>query len=471
MTEEATRENAPKEFAAVRKAALELLCATEPGNRFIDELLSERIGEFDQRDRRLLQEISYGALRHQNTLDRILKAYLKLSMGRQALPVRWGLRLGAYQLVYLSRVPAHAAVNQTLEGMKSLEGAGKKEVGFVNAVLHRLARDITRKTSDLPAEADDPNVLPSRDGFCHFNRPVLPLARMDLVDHLSVKYSYPRWMVEAWLARFGPGETADLLQAGNCPPRMCARITSRAPSLADAIAELESEGFKVEAGPNEGSVLFAGGGPGPSRALEKGWIQFQDLTSMQIGAVLAPPPNARVLDLCSAPGGKAAQLLDGLGEEGALLATDRSEARLALVEENLSRGDGGWKTKPVPEDPAGIELGESFTHVLVDAPCSNTGVLGRRPEARWRVRRKDLESLAALQDGLLDAAMRHLQPGGRLVYSTCSIEPQENEERIAALLRRCPGLVEIETRLFLPHRGEGDGGYYSLLCNPAKKES
>ena len=126
MTEEATRENAPKEFAAVRKAALELLCATEPGNRFIDELLSERIGEFDQRDRRLLQEISYGALRHQNTLARILKAYLKLSMGRQAWPGRWGLRRGAYQRVYLSRVPAHAAVNQTLEGMKSLEGAGKK---------------------------------------------------------------------------------------------------------------------------------------------------------------------------------------------------------------------------------------------------------------------------------------------------------------------------------------------------------
>ena len=471
MTEESTRETVPKEFAAVRKAALELLCATESGTRFIDELLSERIGEFDPRDRRLLQEISYGALRHQNTLDRILKAYLKLSMNRQAAPARWALRLGAYQLVYLSRVPAHAAVNQTLEGMKALEGCGKKEVGFVNAVLHRLARDITRKTSKPPAEPDDPNILPSRDGFCHFNRPVLPLVRLDLVDHLSIKYSYPRWMVEGWLARFGAGETADLLVAGNRPPRLCARMTSRAPSLADALAALEAEGFKVEAGPYEGSVLFAGGGPGPSRALEKGWIQFQDLTSMQIGAVLAPPANARVLDLCSAPGGKAAQLLDGLGEEGALLATDRSEARLALVEENLSRSGGSWKTKVVPEDPSGIELGESFTHVLVDAPCSNTGVLGRRPEARWRVRRKDLESLASLQDGLLDAAVRHLQPGGRLVYSTCSVEPQENEERVAALLHRSPGLVELETRLFLPHRSEGDGGYYSLLCNPVKKES
>ena len=471
MTDEAPMEATPKEFAAVRRAALELLCATEQGGRFIDEMLSERIGDFEERDRRLLQEITFGALRHQNTLDRILKAYLKLAMGRQTPPVRWGLRLGAYQLVYLSRVPAHAAVNQTLEGMKALEGAGKKEVGFVNAVLHRLAREITRKTDEAPAEPDDPNVLPSRNGFCHFSRPVLPLARLDQVDHLSVKYSYPRWLVEAWLARFGSGETVDLLQAGNCPPRLCARITARAPSTADAIAALESEGFKLEAGPQEGSVLFAAGGPAPSRALEQGWIQFQDLTSMRIGAVLAPPPNARVLDLCSAPGGKAAQLLDGLGEDGLLLAGDRSEARLALVEENLSRGEGNWQTRVLSENPAEIELGESFTHVLVDAPCSNTGVLGRRPEARWRVRRKDLESLTTLQDGLLDAALRHLQPGGRLVYSTCSIEPQENEERVAALLRRSPGLVELETRLFLPHRDAGDGGYYSLLCKPARKES
>lgn len=468
--DQSSRDTAPKEFAAVRKAALELLCERETGSRFIDELLSERIGEFDPRDRRLLQEISYGALRHQNTLDRLLKIYLKLSMDRQSPPVRWGLRLGSYQLVYLSRVPAHAAVNQTLEGMKALEAVGKKEVGFVNAVLHRLVGDITRKTTEAPAEPDDPNILPSRDGFCHFNRPVLPLVRLDLVDHLSVKYSYPRWMVKSWLARFGAEETADLLVAGNRPPRMCARITPGAPSLAEAVEALQAEGFKVEAGPYEGSILFAGGGPGPSQALEKGWIQFQDLTSMQIGAVLAPPPRARVLDLCSAPGGKAAQLLDCLDDEGALLATDRSEARLLRVKENLSRGGGRWKTAVVPADPAEIDLGESFTHVLVDAPCSNTGVLGRRPEARWRVRRRDIESLCALQDGLLDAALRHLRPGGRLVYSTCSIEPQENEERVAALLRRSPGLVEIETRLFLPHRVDGDGGYYSLLCNPAAKE-
>jgi 16S rRNA (cytosine967-C5)-methyltransferase len=292
---------------------------------------------------------------------------------------------------------------------------------------------------------------------------VLPLVRLDLVDHLSVKYSYPRWLVKAWNSRFGAQETRDLLAAGNRTPRLSARITSAAPSSAEVVAALEEEGFKIEDGPLERTLLFAGGGPGPSEAIEKGWVQFQDLTAIQIGAALAPPSGARVLDLCSAPGGKSAQLLEGLGDGGSLLAADRSESRLALVEANLGRIEGSWKTVVVPAEPEAIDLGESFTHILVDAPCSNTGVLGRRPEARWRVRREDLDSLAALQDGLLDAALRHLAPGGRLVYSTCSIEPQENEERVAALLRRNPSLVELETRLFLPHRVDADGGYYSLL--------
>ena len=183
MNEGSTQEGAPGEYAVVRKVALELLCETEAGSRFVDEVLSEHIGRFERRDRHLLQEISYGALRHQNTLDRLLKFYVKLSMDRQRAPVRWALRLGAYQLVYLSRVPAHAAVNQTLEGMKSFQGIGRKDVGFVNAILHRLIGDVTRKTGDEPAEPDDPSILPVRAGSCHFSRPVLPSSvKLDSVE-------------------------------------------------------------------------------------------------------------------------------------------------------------------------------------------------------------------------------------------------------------------------------------------------
>ena len=126
----------------------------------------------------------------------------------------------------------------------------------------------------------------------------------------------------------------------------------------------------------------------------RGWFQVQDLTAIRVGAALRPPPGARVLDLCSAPGGKAAQVLEAVGPDGLVVAADRSEEKLALVRENLARLGTNFETVVVPEDPAKIDLGRTFTHVLVDAPCSNTGVLARRPEARWRVRPKDLEALA-----------------------------------------------------------------------------
>jgi 16S rRNA (cytosine967-C5)-methyltransferase len=172
-----------------------------------------------------------------------------------------------------------------------------------------------------------------------------------------------------------------------------------------------------------------------------------------------------LLDLCAAPGGKALQLLERLGTQGTLVAADRSEEKLALLRENLARAGSNFTTALVPENPDDLRLGDSFTHILVDAPCSNTGVLARRPEARWRVKRKDIESLSELQSKLLDAALRHLAPGGRIVYATCSIESEENENVIAAAFARHGNLVERDTKLFLPHRSTGDGGFYSLLLH------
>jgi 16S rRNA (cytosine967-C5)-methyltransferase len=210
-------------------------------------------------------------------------------------------------------------------------------------------------------------------------------------------------------------------------------------------------------------LSLGGGDLSASATLKKGWFQVEDLTAMELGAALRPPAGARVLDLCSAPGGKAGQLLEAVGEEGHVVAADRSDEKLALVRENLERLGTNFTLVRVPEDPEEIHLGERFTHVLVDAPCSNTGVLARRPDARWRVSPEELEKLAALQARLLEAALRHLAPGGRLVYATCSIEPEENEERVARLVAAHPELTELETRLFLPHRAGADGGFYSLL--------
>jgi len=450
-----------------RKRAIEALVLAAETGAFVDEVLPSRFAGLDPRDRRLLHEVVYGVSRHVNTLDTLINFHLKLPVSRQKPAVAWALRAGAYQLVYLTRVPAHAAVNQTVEALKSLPGADSKAPGFVNAVLHKVSKDIRRKSAEEPVDRDDPTVIPIRDGFCHINRPVLELIRLDRTAHFSIKYSQPAWLVARWLERFGEEETRRLCEAQNRTPAVTARVTAAAPSRDAAIESLKADGIEAAPGSLADSLVLAeAAGLEASSTLAKGWIQIQDETAIRIGAVLNPPAGARVLDLCAAPGGKAIQLLERIGPGGRLTAADRTEEKLALLRENLSRTGAQFTTELVPEDPAELALPERFTHVLVDAPCSNTGVLARRPEARWRVKRDDIGTLAQLQAKLLDAAFRHLEPGGRLVYATCSIEPEENENAVAQAFARHSGLIESDTKLFLPHRTGGDGGYYSLILRP-----
>lgn len=450
----------------VRRTVLEALLEAESSKRFIDDILAPRLAEFRERDRRLVQEIAYGVLRHRNTLDRLVDFYLKHPVPRQKPPVAWALRAGAYQLVYLERIPAHAAVNQTVEALKTSTLVGTGEVGFVNAVLHKLSEDVRRKTEEPPGDPHDPTALPVRRGYCHFSRPVLPLRTLDPVGHLAFKLSHPPWLVKRWLARYGEEETQKLCARNNITPPITARVTRRAPSRDELLAALRTEGWQASPGSLENSILIEKCGAfQDSEAFRKGWFQVQDLTAIQIGEALKPPPGARALDLCAAPGTKSAQILEAIGPEGRLVATDRTEEKLALLRETLAKVGSNFSTALVSEEPERIELGERFSHILVDAPCSNTGVLARRPEARWRVRSGDLAELAKLQLALLEAALRHLEPGGRLVYATCSIEPDENENVVAEFFARNPGLVELDTRLFLPHRSEGDGGFYSLILH------
>lgn len=460
----------PAAGSAVRRVALEILVESDTSGSFVDELLSRRIGELEGRDRHLLQEITYGSVRHRNTLDHIVGFHLSVSQADQKPAVRCALRVGAYQLIYLGRVPPHAAVNHTLEGLKALPGIKAREVGFVNAVLHKVSSEVRRKSRDEPVDRDDPTVLPIRLGYCHLSRPVLPLYRLDTALHLSLKHSQPKWLVARWLERHGEEETRQLLQMQNRIPPVTARVTRLAPSREVLIEALAGEGRKAAPGRLEDSIVFVETGDlERSETLARGWFQVQDETAIQIGAALAPPEGVRVLDLCAAPGGKALQLLESVGPGGHVVAADRSEEKLALVRANLSRRGSNFTAVIVPEDPAQIDLGESFTHVLVDAPCSNTGVLARRTDARWRIRKQDLETLAEIQGKLLEAALRHLAPGGRLVYSTCSIEPEENEEVVAKAFMNHPDLVERDTKLFLPHRTPGDGGYFSHLVKPRAK--
>jgi len=469
--------------AEVRRRALELLLETETSGSFIDELFATHLRQLDAgpgdegnrlgpRDRRLLQEIVYGSMRHQNTLDHLLRKHLRVPMVEQRAAERWALRLAAFQVVYLARIPPHAALHQTLEGLKALPGVRKKTVGFVNAVVRNLLQSIRTKTDSPPADPDDPSVLPVRQGFCQFHQPVLPPRGNAPEEQLALRYSYPPWLLKRWLGRYGPEEVRSLCERQNQTPQFTARVTQRAPSREEVLETLTAEGFEVSLGSFESAIVFQRGGAlEASETFRRGWFQVQDETAMRIGSALAPPSGASVLDLCSGPGGKTSQLLEAIGPGGRLLATDRGERKLERVRETVQRTCGPqaleqMRTRLLPEAPRQVDLGETFSHVLVDAPCSNTGVLTRRPEARWRLRPRDLRNLSELQAELLEVGLRHLAPGGRILYSTCSIEPDENEEVIARVVEAHPEMTELATRLFLPHRSDGDGGYFSLLLKP-----
>jgi 16S rRNA (cytosine967-C5)-methyltransferase len=445
-----------------RKLALEIILESDGGRRnFIDQGLEVRLADagLSGKDGHLLQEIAYGAVRHRNTLDHLLEVYLPLPMKRQRPPVRWGLRVAAYQVVYLTRIPIHAAIDRTIEAVKELPEATRQDAGFLNAVLRKLAADILRKASAPPIDADDPTTIPIRSGFCSFRRPVLPLRNLDPVGHLALKYSHPKWMVARWSDWLDEDEVAAVCASGNRTPHVVARVTAGAPAVDAVLASLRIQG--VEAEPLRGTrslVLRRPGDPRKLEALQKGWIVIQDPTATEIGEALRPPAGARVLDLCAAPGGKAVQILEAVGPRGSVVACDIEDEKVARLEENLKRSGGRFEARKIPAEPEAIELGETFSHILLDAPCSNTGVLARRPEARWRFHAEDLPKLVELQKRLLAAAARHLAPGGRLVYATCSIEPEEDGGQAEWASLEIPGLRKVDERLLLPGRLKGPAG-------------
>ncbi len=455
--------NPPPVHAENRQAALELLIAADKGGEFIDALLARAYDQVTKRNRPLLQELTYGVIRHRGTLDVLLDFHLRAPLRRQEPAMAWALRLGAYQLVYLTKIPAHAAVYNTLEALKRIGNFNRKAIGFANAVLHKISAEVRYKTPEPADDPDDPTVLPIRAGYCHLTRPVLPLVRLDLAGHIALKYSHPKWLVERWLARFGDDEARRLCASNNETPVVTARVTALAPSEEEVLASLAEEEFEVERTDCRGVFRLRRGDLHSARARRERWIQIQDETAVRIGRELAPPAGARVADLCAAPGGKAVQLLECVEGSGQLVALDANDERLATLEETLRGYGSSYRVERAPSDPDDLTLEDRFTHILVDAPCSNTGVLGRRPEARWRIRERDLETLPELQGKLLEAAYRHLEPGGRLLYSTCSIEPEENEGAIARFTAAHDDLTELKTEYYLPHRAAGDGGFFSLL--------
>jgi 16S rRNA (cytosine967-C5)-methyltransferase len=387
-----------------RTAAAEI-CADLRAGDLLDSSFERRTARLDPRDRRWTRELVYGMLRRRSWLDALLADRVSGGLARLDADVIDLLRLGAYQLLAMGSVPPYAAIGQTVEVVKRRHGIGASKLA--NAVLRRLDRERETLVVAMPA---------------------------DLTDALALEFSHPRWVVARWLARWGEEATRRLLAANNGEAPLVARpyhvvreqleamfesagvVTGEAPLVPDSLVLLSGVGSMTELG-----------------AFKQGLFHLQDPASTLVTRYACVPSGATVADLCAAPGGKALELAR---TAGTVFAGDASKNRLARVRENVLRLDAP-NIVPFVGDALHPPLAD-VDAVLVDAPCTGTGTFRRHPDARWRLKASDLAVLPSLQRNILRAAATIVRPGGLLIYSTCSLELEENDEQVTAFLTEHP---------------------------------
>jgi 16S rRNA (cytosine967-C5)-methyltransferase len=402
-------------IAPARWAAFEALTAVAAGADLAEALARTRDRLVDDRDRALAAAIVIGTLRWRARLDHFLADASSRSLSSLDPDVREILRLSLFQLLFLARVPASAivddAVSMARRARKSSAG------GFVNGVLRSLSR--RRGTLTLPEPPADIGTAAERD----------TAARA-----LAVTESHPVWLVERWIDRLGPDVTRQWLAFDNAEAPLTLRANLRRQSVATLQALLAEHGVEtVPARFAPAGLVVTAGNPLRTPLADSGRFLLQDEASQLVPLALGAGPGERVLDACAAPGGKALAIADALGDGGLLVAADLRPRRMAVLQRLLALHEA--KASLVVHDLArGTPFGAVFDRVLVDAPCTGLGTLRRDVDIRWRRVPADVTSAGARQLAMLHEAARALKPGGRLVYATCSSEPEENELVVASFL-------------------------------------
>jgi len=420
------------------------VCADMRGGELLDPSFERRVEALDARDRRWAQELVYGMLRRRSWLDAIIDARVRGGLARLDADVVDLLRLGTYQLLRMRSVPAYAAIAQTVEMAKRRHGLGASKL--VNAVLRRVDRE--------------------RDAL------VLPTPN-DPVDALAVTHSHPRWLVARWVARWGAQETERLLTANNAEAPVIIRPFGVVREQLEA--SLEGAGVHVEEVPLVRDSIRISSPVSLTElgAFRQGLFFVQDPASTLVTDYAAIPAGAVVADLCAAPGGKTLELSR---TASVVYSADRSHARLLRVRSNVQRLD--VRNIQILASDARHPAVRPVDAVLLDVPCTGTGTFRRHPDARWRLKVSDLAVMSALQGSLLRAAADAVLPGGLLIYSTCSMEPEENDSQVERFLADQGGEWTLEPppegvvpaavldagRLrVLPHRHGTDGAFAARL--------
>ncbi len=410
-----------------REIAIKILNEVHEEGAYANVALARHLrkAELSDQDRRFVTELVYGAVKAGDTLDWILRRYVNRPLKKIPPMVRDILRLGLYQIFYLDKVPASAACNTAVELTKKYSHAGT--VKFVNAVLRTAVRE------------------PEKAAF--------PEGKGKATEGLALKSQHPYWLVKRWVKQFGFAEAEALCAFDNGQPVLSVRTNTLKSSREDLLKALQAAGAEVQESQwtPEGILVTAHGALDNLPPLQEGLCQVQDESSMLVAHVVDPQPGELIIDCCSAPGGKTTHMAALMKNEGRIVAGDIYEHKLERIEENAQRlGITIIESTLLDAREVGEEYEDMADRVLVDAPCSGLGVLRRKPDARWNKSAEEIAALPPLQGEILDSAAKALKAGGVLVYSTCTIDPSENDEVVEAFLTRHPEFTLEQTGDFLP---------------------
>ncbi|MDQ1003777.1 16S rRNA (cytosine967-C5)-methyltransferase [Neobacillus niacini] len=404
----------------VREAAVELLENIEKNQSYSNLLLNSTIekNNIPSIDIGLLTELTYGTLQRRMALDFFLKPFIKNSKKLESW-VHQLLRITLYQMVYLDKIPDRAAIFEAVEIAKK---RGHKGIaGMVNGVLRSIQRE----------------GLPSFEGVS------------DPIEKISIETSHPEWLVKRWVDQFGYERTKEMCEVNLTAPLQTARVNLTKTTVREVIEDLDEEGFLVEKSPVIPEAIRAlRGNLAFSRAFKKGMITIQDESSMLAAYALAPNENELILDACAAPGGKTTHIAETMKLTGGVISLDLHEHKVKLINENAKRlGLGNIRTITMDSRKAGEQFQEEyFDRILLDAPCSGLGVMRRKPDMKYTKKEQDLYQLSTIQQNLLNSVSPLVKKGGILVYSTCTVDKEENEGTVLKFLQEHPEF-EIDTSL------------------------
>ncbi len=407
----------------------------------------------------LVTELVYGTIQRLNTIDFLLARFLSKGLDKLEPWVRNLLRLSLYQIHYLDRIPPHAAVNEAVKiaGRKGHKGIS----GMVNAVLRNMLRQ--------PEKLQIPTELP-------------------VVKSIALTYSHPEWIVRRWIAQFGEGETRAICESNNKPPHTSIRVNTIRISSEQFLALLGENEYTAEpsAVAPDGIVVEGGGNMALSSWYKEGQISIQDESSMLVARIVDPQPGMRVLDCCAAPGGKTTHMAELMNDQGSIIAYDIHEHKKQLIDAQAERlGIRAIEARIGDARMLGKEyLDHTFDRILLDAPCSGLGVIRRKPDLKWAKQESDIAEIREIQISILDNIHHLLKPDGMLIYSTCTLEYEENQAVISEFLAKHPdfaldvslneqfplltqslvgeGMIQIK-----PHQYQSDGFFIARLRKQA----